>query len=87
VGRFGGTNKINQEKKRHQLVRLRRRICAVCLRLDSGSRGKRSRERVSGINRSIELEIRRGTGALDHRRRLRRVREHGRNQLKLQHRL
>jgi hypothetical protein len=87
VGRFGGTNKINQEKKRHQLVRLRRRICAVCLQLDCGPGGKRSRECVSALNRLIELEIQRGTGALDHRRHLRRVLEHGRNQLKLQHRI
>jgi hypothetical protein len=41
---------------------------------------------VSGINRSIELEILRGTGALDHRRRLCRVREQGQNQPKSQHR-
>jgi hypothetical protein len=86
AGMFGGTNKINRGKGTTSTDSITPEDSAVCIRLDCGSRRKRSRECVSAINRSIELEIRRGTGALDHRRPLCRVREHGRNQPESQHR-
>jgi hypothetical protein len=60
AGLFGGTNKINREKETTSTGQIMLANMRCMPRLDSRSGGKRSCEYVSGIKRSIELEIRRG---------------------------
>jgi hypothetical protein len=55
AGLFGGTNKINRDKETTSTSQIMPADTRCMPRLDSGSRGKRSCEYASGINRSFEL--------------------------------